>query len=230
MDAIFEKIDELVKKSEHKAQKTQKKKILLYAEGLKAKLKQVDYALTCLEQFDNRSDATISTTEEKSPSISMQVSFYCDIFWTFLYSSLDVLSQIVNQAMALDLDEKDVSFNKVKGKLGGNTFKSKEISKQYDKCFKSNAFKNLEKYRNCSIHRRQIYIEETFTGVRRTPGYSISTTDGTSTTVSRILCKDPLKPTPTIDPKRIIPDYMIKNKKKVVERILGIIKAIEIVE
>lgn len=229
MDAIFEKIDELVKKSEHKAPKTRKKKILLYAEGLKAKLKQVDYALTCLEQFDNRTDATESTTEEKSPSISMQVSFYCDIFWTFLYSSLDVLSQIVNQAMALDLYEKDVSFNKVKCKLGGNAFKSTKIYRQYDKCFRSTAFKNLEKYRNCSIHRRQIYIEETSTRVRRTPGYSTSTIDDSSTTVSRILCKDPLKSTPAIDPKRIIPDYMIENKKKVVKRILGIIKAIEIV-
>ncbi len=228
MDKLLSEIDKLVEKSKDISSKTRLAKVRLYAEGLKAKLEQVDYALTCLEQFTNRSDDMESTTEEEAYSISMQVNFYCDSFWTFFYSSLDVLSQVVNQAMKLELDEKNVSFINVMGKLGGKKYKATKVFKQYSTMSKSYPYKNLDKYRNCSTHRRQIYIEEILSSVKikGTPGYS--TTASTSiTTVERFLCDDPLASVPKTNQKRAIPDYMDDTKSKIIKSILAIIKATE---
>ncbi|MHA1290991.1 MAG: Cthe_2314 family HEPN domain-containing protein [Candidatus Thorarchaeota archaeon] len=231
MAEITEVIDALLEKSKAIKSKSRREKIKLYCEGLKAKLEQVSFALSSIDTFTNRSDGTESTTEEDAPSISMQVAFYCDTFWIFLYSTLDVLSQIVNQAMALELDERNVSFNQVKGKLSGNALKAKDVSKKYDKCSKSRAFKNLEKYRNCSIHRRQIYIEEICEtkSVRRTAGYTaVSTTESSSTVVTRILCDDPLTQNPKTSQERKIPKYMVDIKDSVIESIIKILKAVEL--
>lgn len=235
---IQNEIDAIKEKNTSLKSKSRQEKTELYCEGLKAKLEQASFALSCVEKFTNLSDDTKSTTEEISFSISMQVAFYCDTFWTFLYSSLDVLSQIVNQTMALGLKEKDVSFNQIKGKLGGTVHKDLEVSIRYNKCFKSRAFKNLEKYRNCSTHRRQIFIVELCEtkSVRRTAGYpstattdstSIATTDSTSTIVTRTLCDDPLTQKPKIEKKRIIPQYMVETQNSIIKSIKEIIKAIE---
>src|SRR5262249_10145789 len=51
----------------------------------------------------------------------------------------------------------------------------------------STRFKNLERYRNCSTHRRQIYIETTTRSA--TPGYKAT---GLVLSIVRHLCDDPL--------------------------------------
>jgi hypothetical protein len=230
MVEIIQAINALIEKSKTIQSKSRQAKVKLYCEGLKAKLEQVSFALSSVDSFSNRSDETVSTTEKNAPSIAMQVAFYCDTFWTFLYSSLDVLSQIVNQAMALDLKEKDVSFNQIKNKLGGNAYQNTEIYKYITECYKLRAFKNLENYRNCSTHRRQIYIEEVCEtkSIRRTAGYNpTATTNNTTIVVTRTLCDDPLTQKPQIKKKRIIPQYMAETQNNIIKAIKEIVKAIE---
>jgi len=226
MEAVLKELASLEERCEPILRKKQRVKSHLYCEGLKAKLTQVLYALDRLKEFNNRSDETESTTDDKAYLISLQVSFYCDSFWTFLYSSLDVLSQIVNQTMNLGLNEKNVSFSKVKDKLQGNQYLTTKVSKTYQQCYKSFAYRNLDKYRNCSNHRREIFIEETFQRVRRTPGYTTSSTGGLTKTVTRILCDDPLTHNPKIELQRKIPDYMTETKQKIEKFIAEIVRKI----
>lgn len=221
---IFEKIDSFVDKGNAEIpQKTRKQKVKLYAEGLKVKITQVDFALERLAEFDNKADDTTISTGQGVFTIIDQVYFYSDTFWTFLYSSLDVLAQIVNQAMNLGFDEKTVSFNRVNSKLQGNRYVGRPIASKFDTCINSKAFKNLDRYRQCSTHRRQIYISEETRQVRTTAGYQISTT-GPLTTVTRILCDNPLVLKPKTEQRRKIPDYMVKTRNKILKYIEQILR------
>ncbi len=228
MEAVLRELASLEERCEPILSRIQREKSHLYCEGLKAKLTQTLYALDRVIEFNNRSDETESTTDDKSYSITLQVSFYCDSFWTFLYSSLDVLSQIVNQTMNLGLDEQNASFSKVKDKLQGNRYVTTKVSKAYKGHYNSFAYRNLKKYRNCSNHRREIFIEEISVSrsVKRTSGYTTTSTGGSSKTVTRILCDDPLTHNPKIKRQRKVPDYMIETKEKIEKFIAEIVKAI----
>jgi len=141
------------------------------------------------------------------------------------------LAQLVNQAMKLNLEEGIVSFQRVNTKLQGNTYKGSEIAKQSDACCRSYAFKNLDKYRNCSIHRRQIFIKETATSVSEsvTDGY-LATSTGPTVAVERILCDDPLYVKPMVEQGRSIPEYMVKTRDNILNHIQDILKEISIVK
>jgi len=96
---IFHLIDELIRKSKQVIrQKTRSKKIELYAEGLRDKLKQAQFAIermnSSLSDIDSSSGKVDFSTLEKA-------HFYCDSFWAFSYSSLDVTAQIINQLQGL---------------------------------------------------------------------------------------------------------------------------------
>ena len=197
----------------------------LYAEGLKAKLTQVNFTLDKLSEFNNITDDSTTSTGQDGFAITGQVHFYSDTFWTFLYSSLDVLAQVVNQAMNLGFDEKNVSFDQVNSKLRGNKYKQSAIAKKFAGCVKSNAFKNLDRYRNCSTHRRQIYIEEEVKKVKGTAGYQSSST-GPVVSVVRTLCDDALVLNPKTNQNRRIPDYMIKTRDKILQHIEQILREI----
>ena len=97
-----------------------RQRIELYCEGLKAKARQADYALRELSKLENQTDNTVTPTDPDEPLIQERVEFYCDTFWAFLYSCLDVLGQITNQAIRLGLDEKDVSFKRIANTLQNN--------------------------------------------------------------------------------------------------------------
>jgi hypothetical protein len=226
MYRIYEQIDDLKKRSSHILSERRMAKVELYCEGLKAKLSQIEYSLYRIDEFNNRSDKTESTTDTESPSITIQVNFYCDTFWTFLYSSLDVLSQIINQVMKLNLDERQVAFKNLHSKLKEVSNDNKLIS-QHEQCCKSRPFKNLDKYRNCSLHRRHIYTEEQCLSstVTRSAGYSIGSTEDTSNIVKRLICDDPYDPKPKLTQERAIPDYMIETKAKIYKYIIEILKA-----
>jgi len=223
--STFDRIDDIVKGSRERiTQKTRLHRVQLYAEGLKAKIRQTDFALSCIATFSDQSDSTISSTSKDDYTITDKVYFYCDVFWTFLYSSLDVLAQIVNQALKLDLKERDVSFKQVKSILDTKCSNT-QIQKKFSQCMNSNVFKNLDKYRNCSTHRRQICIFEDIREQRITSGYRTTTT-GIQDKVIRIICDDPFALSPRTDQKRKIPDYMEDTKEKILTHIERILKAI----
>lgn len=222
---VFDEIDSLVTRANSVIrQKTRKEKLKLYAEGLKAKIKQADFALSTLSTFADRTDETVTSTAAEETSISDRVHFYCDASWTFLYSSLDVLAQLINQALKLQLKERHANFGEVK-KVLDSRYGGKDIQKRFSACLNSNAFKNLEAYRNCSTHRRQIYIETKVSRVGVTAGYRASTA-GPLETVERMLCDNPLQLNPKTKQKRRIPTYMEEISAKMLDRIQKIVKAV----
>jgi len=221
--SLFDVADTFLQQSEAVVpQKTRKQKLKLYCEGLKAKARQVDFSLQELVTLENQADATVTSTDVNEPSIQSKVEFYCDSFWAFLYSCLDVLGQVVNQGMKLGLDEKRVSFKVIKRHLDNNHNGSPEQT-AFNECAKCNAFKNLDRYRNCSTHRRQIYVKEEVKLVRHSDGYQTITT-GDNVTVERILCDNPLDVRPKTDQKRRIPQYLQTTRDRVfviIEQILN---------
>ena len=87
--SVFDEIDDLVDRSNTNVpQITRRQKIELYSEGLKAKIKQVEFALDSINSFAEQSDQTTSSTAPDNFLISDKIGFYCDSFWTFLYSTL----------------------------------------------------------------------------------------------------------------------------------------------
>jgi hypothetical protein len=89
---------------------------------------------------------------------------------------------------------------------------------------KSRAFKHLEEYRHCSIHRRPVYIE-TMTSQTRTSGTPGYATVGTvlQITVKRYLCTNPWHLRPNIDKKReigIYCDELLEKIEAYVDRVI----------
>ncbi len=223
--SVFDKIDEIVSTADSNVpQKTRRRKIHLYAEGLKSKIRQSEYSLSSLESLSVRTDAAVTTTTHDEYGITDQVGFYCDTFWAFLYSGLDVLAQIINQSLNLGMREKEVSFKQVVNHL--NTKNSgTPLQQKCDACLKSNAFKNLDAYRNCSTHRRQIYIKEEVKIVKHTAGYHTTTT-GPVDSLVRIICDNPLDMTPQVRQRREIPQFLDYTKEKILNHIETILKNI----
>lgn len=223
--SISQHIDELSNKAIPAIpQKIRKARVSLYAEGLKAKLSQSQYALKRLAELSDQEDATRSTTDPDAYGIQEQVAFYCDTFWAFLYSTLDVLAQLVNQVQKLTLEEQAVSFKNVRTTLPT----ASSLREAFDKCFRSRAFKNLDRYRNCSTHRRQICIQVKTATTTYTPGYAATAT-GDVTIAVRRLCDNPLDHKPRFTQDRKLPDYMAKTMAQIhthIELILDTIQPV----
>ncbi|MCF8297103.1 MAG: hypothetical protein K9H48_16485 [Melioribacteraceae bacterium] len=221
--SIVEEIDNFIERARKEiSQKTIRQKSELYASGLKSKLKQIDYTLEKLAELSSKDDDTFDSTREPILDIYSQVAFFTDTFCVFLYSSLDILAQIVNQVYRFGMDEKQVDFNKISKKLEQNHLNS-ELQKLFQKIQKSRAFKNLNKYRNCSVHRRQIFMEEKTEKFRRTQGYNVSTSGPVNKTV-RVLCDDPYAIKPKTDKKREVPDYLEELERRIISDLEKIIK------
>ena len=225
---LNEEIEDLIERAKDIIpERARNNRIELYTEGLRVKIKQTEFALLRLQKYNNRSDEKEESTEPKEYEIIDKVHFYCDSFWTCLYSSLDILAQIINQALKLNLNEENVTFKNIKEILGSR-FSGQYIEKKYLACYKSRPFSNLYKYRNCSTHRRQIYIEETMASlkIKGTKGYPQSST-GDIEVVKRVICDDPLDLIPKIKQKRDIPTYLEETKDKILNHIENIIKRTE---
>lgn len=92
-----------------------------------------------------------------------------------------------------------------------------------DTLFRSKYFKNLESYRNCSTHRRQIYLKTTTVLVSETPGYNSTVK---LPEVRRILCDNPLIIKPIVKQNREIIKYTSELYNKVEKEILIILQNI----
>ena len=228
MDA-YEQIDAVITRAEQVIpQETRKQKVRLYAEGLKAKLRQTEFALFRLEKHRGETDQSRTSTARDDFLVRERVDFYCDAYWIFLYSALDVLAQVINQATRLGLTERDCSFNDVETKLKSRQLGT-SLQKRCTACQKSHAFKNLRDYRNCSIHRRQIYIKEEARTIIHTAGYESDAT-GPAVSVERVICENPLALAPRISQGRRVPEYLVETRGKIVRAITAIVRSIEAVK
>ncbi|HUU08980.1 MAG TPA: Cthe_2314 family HEPN domain-containing protein [Phycisphaerae bacterium] len=218
---VFERIDSTAEKANvHIAQKTRRMKVTLYAEGLKAKIRQADFALGRLLELANLTDSVQQSTDAAPDAILHEVYFYSDTFWAFSYSALDVLAQLTNQIMRFGITEREVSFKSLLNHLNGI---ASPLRHKFQSCAQSHAFKNLDDYRNCSTHRRQICIVEKTTVETQTAGY-VSTTAPPMATVVRLLCDNPLALTPKYRQKRQVPGYMLDTQDKIICRIQSILR------
>ena len=216
---IFDLIDELIRKSKETIRhEASSKKIELYAEGLKDKLKQAQFAI-------ERMNSSLSDTDSSSGKVGFstleKAHFYCDAFWAFSYSSLDVTAQIINQVQGLQFGEDNVSFKGICEKVDSNS----PIRHKMERIRKLRFFKNLEKYRNCCLHRRSIYIKRDYAGVEHTAGYDVSSADDVipgSTVIVKgdtievittrlTLCDDPCRLTPRTGQNRELIEYCSKS-------------------
>lgn len=208
---VDESIDTLLRRLTRKGLNTVTTR--LYAEGIEAKLQASRFALENLkglEHLEERAqvqDGTTTLTTQSLLTVEDKVNFYCECFWVFLRSSLDILAQLINELRSLNLNERHVDFKQVANGLKFNT-QHTPLENAVNNCLKSDAFKNLEGFRHCSMHRRRVFIETrthttSTTGTRDYYNYA-----GTSvTTVERFLCKNPWDLQPRVDGKRPVVGY-----------------------
>ena len=194
------------------------KRIKLYSAGVIAKIQHANYALTKLKELSTQSDIS-STNQTIEFTVSERLHFYVDSFFAFLYSSFDVIAQVINQKLHLNKDERKVSIKSIKGEIDNNC-SGIPLNTILDQLFKSYYFKNLDKYRNCSTHRRQIYIRVETVTVEETPGYSSSSE---LTTVKCLLCDDPFSLNPTVGQERELISYCENILKHVSKEIISIL-------
>jgi hypothetical protein len=213
---VYEKI-ELLQSIISNGGLPQRNKLNIYSEGLKSKLTQTEYSLQRLNEIVPQiaSATTVKTVSGKFITNDEQIYFYLDSFWSFLYSCLDVLAQIINIKCNLKLAENDVTFNKI-SKLASLDPKIAIEIKQINK---GTHYKNLKKYRNCSLHRRHIAIKTSTKTDTISAGYA-STSSNFS---ERIICDDPYLLKPKFTQKRKIETYCQKAQKYFFEKIVKLV-------
>lgn len=191
--------------------------IVLYSSGVSAKLRNSEYALFMLSALAPEVPSSTSTAQFTAHE---RIQFYVDSFFAFLYSTFDVIAQVVNQKLKLGLDERGVSFKSVKNVLD-QLHAGTPIQQIFTSIINSPFFKNLDKYRNCSTHRRQIYIKSETVQTLETPGYNVTQP---IPKVAHILCDDPLALRPTIRQNREMLAYCSKIITRVKKEISGLSK------
>lgn len=205
-------------------------RLIVYAEGLNAKIDQAEFALTQLTSFINDTGYTVTATTPEGFVPSSELYFYGDAFWTFLYSSLDVLAQVVNQALKLDIDEENVTFGRLAIELKQHSsYADTPIYNRVHNCKVSRWYHWLKKYRNCSVHRRRVYIGRQVFDVG-TPEYHLASSTetigvGAFNAGPFTLCDDPYTIKPKTDKRRTIPDYMRQTKEVILDHIVIILKS-----
>ena len=128
----------------------------------------------------------------------------------------------------LKLDERKISFRGILYKIKKENLRL-PINAELENIVSGNYFKNLDKYRNCSTHRHQIYIKKEQNTITETAGYTAST--GELPIVQWIICDDPFgfdvkTKKPPIKQRRDLYEYseqMYKNIKKKIDNIVNIL-------
>lgn len=229
--SVSHEIDSLQKRASIISRRGYRKDwLIVYSEGLRAKIQQAEFALNELTNLIDEIGETVSATRPEGLLPRSEIYFYCDTFWAFLYSSLDVLAQVVSQALKLSIDEEDVTFGRLDKKLEkDSSYSGTLIQKKIHECKVSRTYHWLKKYRNCSVHRRRVYIGRPPVQPG-TPEYHRTSSTGSievgSYSVGQfILCDDPYTLKPEVKKDRTIPNYMRETKVKIFEYMEKILKS-----
>lgn len=201
---------------------------IVYIEGVRGKIKQVDYALSriqsleIVETFRTSTHDTGSLLSDASRNINDQIAFYCDCIRDYLWSTIEILAQLINELIQLGFSESGVSFNKVADLLQGN-YATTPITQRVVELKQSSAMEALKPYRHCSTHRRPIYVETSVVGLTTSgrAGYTSSTVARIQN-ISSYICDNPLEMHPRITNRRVIP-YCTKMKQQIINKINRII-------
>jgi hypothetical protein len=181
-------------------------RIALYASGLESKLKEASFALSQIR--------ILSASMPQSGYDSLgyndfdRMHFYSDSFWAFERSALDVVAQLINQTEDLGLQEDGCDFRRLISEME-NRHPAAPLTASLNNLRNTARIAELNDYRNCSLHRRQVFLQYQQSSkaiVYSTPGYG---TSGTGSVVSHewYVCDNPLDVTPTVGTNRLLPDY-----------------------
>ena len=201
-------------------------KVNIYSEGLKSKLRQSEFALSNLKRLYSVPE---QANTQESLNIEQQFIFFCDCFWDFLRSSLDIFAQLINEVKVLNIPEKEVDIKKVAFKFN-SIMSGSSLDRELQLLMNSNTLRKLEDYRHCSTHRRPIYIEThtSVTSVSGTSGYTSGTSD--MTTVNRYLCVNPWDLNPNMDNNsRVVHEYCETMLRRIKEKIDIIINKLALI-
>lgn len=199
------------------------KRIRLYSLGVGAKLHQAEFALKMITDSNAMNDDSMNMSYPNVFPAKDRRYFYVDAFFAFLYSAFDIVSHVINSKCRLHMKENQIKFCSINEKLGKKK-KGTKIQALYNKISAKRYFKELKKYRNCSTHRRQIYLEtRSETLVDSTQGYDASA----ELTINRtFICDDPLSLNPKINKNRELEKYCSSMLKKVMQEIERIYQTI----
>lgn len=187
-------IDKLLRKLNRRGPVTPKAN--LYSEHVKIKLRQTRWSLDILQeiaQIPNVDGSTSSRVAWENIGTNEKILFFCECFWDFLRSSIDITAQLTNELHSLGINEENVTFYEVLKKIQPpppTPSPMLPLLKSFESLKRSWAFRELSAYRNCSTHRRQVCIYEVSSPAPVTPGYVYM---GSSTTglMNRTLCSNP---------------------------------------
>jgi len=217
-------IDSLLQRLEHSELLTEKAK--LYSVATKVKFAQARWSLEILREMEHlpdiKGDATsqdilsrISTTEK--------IVFICECFWDFLRSSIDIEAQIVNELKSLNLDEDNVSLSAVRAKMMP-TLSMTLLFKALINCERSWAFNELNSYRHCSTHRRQVEIFQLPSSPSPQPITGVyAYMDGFASGMNRYLCVNPSCLRPQANLKKPLVEHNERILKEIERRLSTII-------
>ena len=216
---VYTHIDEMVLRIVQGEPALKVRLIKLYSSGVIAKLKNSEYAFYVLSTLASQLPSSTSTA---AFTVSERTGFYIDSFFAFLYSVFDVIAQVINHKLNLGINESAVSFKRVKDILN-QQHQGTQLQQIINTICNARFFKELEKYRNCSTHRRQIYIQSTTVQTTETPGYNATKP---LPEVVHKLCDDPLTLKPTVARNLELITYCTKILNRVKKEIGKITKAL----
>ncbi|MBK8947190.1 MAG: hypothetical protein IPM32_18270 [Ignavibacteriae bacterium] len=180
-----------------------RERVILYANGIESKNKQASFALALINSLSNQTPS--NTRDAYGYDDYDKIHFYSDTFWALERSILDVLSQIVNQTENLGLDERSCDFTRVINYIQANHNHS-PLLPLLSTLRNLQEYTQLDEYRNCSMHRRQVYLEYQQTSrAYTTPGYGNAS--GSVISHEWIVCENPLDVIPAITLRRLITPY-----------------------
>ena len=216
-------IDTLLKKLKRKGLLTTK--VNLYSEGIKAKFYQARWSLNILREIEHAPNVEGNTTSQEAwnnMSTNDKIVFFCECFWDFLRSGIDIVAQLINELRSLKIDEDDVSFYIVRDNMAPS-MSTTLLFKALVSCERSWAFKELNSYRHCSTHRRQVCIFEVPS--RPSPltrGYEYIS-GSTTGVMNRYLCSNPWSLRPRLSLKRPVVAHNERILEEIEKRISTIV-------
>lgn len=220
---IEKSIDTLLRKLKRKNLLNQK--VSLYSESVKAKFGQVHWSMAVLREIEHAPNVEGSASSLEvwnKIGTNDKIVFFCECFWDFLRSSIDVAAQLVNELRSLSISEDKVSLSEVRDKMMP-TMSTTPLFKAIKSLEKSWAFKDLNSYRHCSTHRRQVCIFELPSNplpLTRVYEYLSESTTGV---MNRYLCGNPSSLKPRLSLKRPVVEYNERMLKEVERRLATIL-------
>ena len=197
----------------------------LYTEQVAAKFKGALYSIQKLRELEQPVIAGSDKGSQELLSHVDKVNFYCDCFWDFLRSSIDILAQLINALTGSPLSETSVDIKQVARSLTSSPYANVKTS--VDRLLALRAFSTLEEYRNCSTHRRQVFIDtrKLDTEALGTRGYRDLIDSSTSKGAVYIshICSNPWDLTPDVDNSRVVATFCEELLKKIEKQMVTII-------